>query len=39
MEKALFELSPSTGEQTQQAVARLISTSPDIAAKVKEAIK
>jgi tripartite-type tricarboxylate transporter receptor subunit TctC len=39
MEKALFEVDPNTGEETQAAVARLISTSPDIAAKVLEAVK
>jgi tripartite-type tricarboxylate transporter receptor subunit TctC len=39
MVKSSFELSPSTGEQTQTAVARLISTSPDVAAKLLEAVK
>jgi tripartite-type tricarboxylate transporter receptor subunit TctC len=39
MTKSLFELNPSTGERTQAAVARLISTSPDIAAKLLQAIK
>jgi hypothetical protein len=32
-------MSPSTGEQTQAAVARLLSTSPAIAAKLLEAVK
>ena len=39
MERAMFEMRPSTGEQTQAAVARLLSTSPDIAAKLLEAVK
>ena len=39
MQRALFELQPSTGEQTQASVARLLSTSPDIAAKLLDAIK
>jgi tripartite-type tricarboxylate transporter receptor subunit TctC len=39
MERATFELSPSTGEQTQAAVAKLISTSPEVAAKLLQAIK
>jgi tripartite-type tricarboxylate transporter receptor subunit TctC len=39
MERAAFDMSPSTGEQTQAAVARLLSTSPAIAAKLLEAVK
>ena len=39
MERAMFEMAPSTGEQTQAAVARLLSTSPEIAAKLLEAVK
>ncbi|MGH6769896.1 MAG: Bug family tripartite tricarboxylate transporter substrate binding protein [Xanthobacteraceae bacterium] len=39
MEKALFELDPSTGERTHEAVARLVATSPDIAAKLLQMIK
>ena len=39
MERAMFEMQPSTGEQTQAAVARLLSTSPEIAAKLLEAVK
>lgn len=39
MERSMFEMAPSTGEQTQAAVARLLSTSPDIAAKLLEAVK
>jgi hypothetical protein len=39
MERASFEMSPSTGEQTQAAVARLLATSPEIAGKLLEAVK
>jgi len=39
MTRAMFEMSPSTGEQTQAAVARLLSTSPEIAAKLLDAVK
>ncbi len=39
MERSSFEMSPSTGEQTQAAVAQLLSTSPEIAAKLLEAVK
>ena len=39
MERAMFELAPSTGEATQEAVMRLLSTSPEIAAKLLEAVK
>ena len=39
MERAMFEMQPSTGEITQAAVTRLLSTSPDIAAKLLEAVK
>jgi tripartite-type tricarboxylate transporter receptor subunit TctC len=39
MDRAMFEMAPSTGEQTQAAVARLLSTSPEIAAKLLEAVK
>ena len=39
MMRANFELSPSTGEETQASVHRLLSTSPDIAAKLLEAVK
>ena len=39
MERALLEMAPSTGEVTQAAVARLLSTSPEIAAKVLEVVK
>lgn len=39
MARGMFDLQPSTGEQTQAAVARLLSTSPEIAAKLLEAVK
>ncbi|MCC6889730.1 MAG: hypothetical protein IT536_14455 [Hyphomicrobiales bacterium] len=39
MERAAFELQPSTGEQTQAAVARLLATSPETAARLLEAVK
>jgi tripartite-type tricarboxylate transporter receptor subunit TctC len=39
METAMFEMQPSTGERTQAAVSQLISTSPEIAAKLLEAVK
>jgi tripartite-type tricarboxylate transporter receptor subunit TctC len=39
MERSAFEMAPSTGEQTQAAVARLLSTSPEIASKLLEAVK
>lgn len=39
MERASFEMQPSTGEVTQAAVARLLSTSPEIAAKLLDAVK
>jgi tripartite-type tricarboxylate transporter receptor subunit TctC len=39
MKRGKFELQPSTGEQTQAAVSRLLSTSPEIAAKLLEAVK
>jgi tripartite-type tricarboxylate transporter receptor subunit TctC len=39
MTRSKIEVDPTTGEETQAAVTRLISTTPDIAAKVLEAIK
>lgn len=39
MKKAQIEVDPTAGEETQAAVIRLIGTSPDIAAKVMEAVK
>jgi hypothetical protein len=39
MTRAMFELQPSTGEQTQASVARLLSTSPETAAKLLDAVK
>jgi tripartite-type tricarboxylate transporter receptor subunit TctC len=39
MKKAQIEVDPTTGEETQAAVTRLIHTSPDIAAKVMDAVR
>ena len=39
MARSKIEVEPSTGEQTQAAVGRLISTSPEVAAMVLEAVK
>ena len=39
MTRAMFEMQPSTGEQTQASVARLLSTSPETAAKLLDAVK
>ncbi len=39
MTRAMFELQPSTGEATQASVARLISTEPETAAKLLDAVK
>lgn len=39
MKKAQIEVNPSTGEDTQAAVTRLIGTSPEVAAMVLEAVK
>jgi len=39
MTRANIEVDPTRGEETQAAVARLIATKPEIAAKVLEAIK
>ena len=39
MEKSQIEVDPTTGEETQAAVVRLIGTTPEIAAMVLEAMK
>jgi hypothetical protein len=39
MERASFEMEPSRGAQTQAAVQRLLATSPEIAARLLEAVK
>jgi len=39
MTRAMFEMQPSTGEQTQASVARLLSTSPETAARLLDAVK
>jgi tripartite-type tricarboxylate transporter receptor subunit TctC len=39
VEKARLEVDPTSGEATQQAVARLIATKPEVIARVLEAIK
>jgi tripartite-type tricarboxylate transporter receptor subunit TctC len=39
MTRAMFELQPSNGEQTQASVRRLLSTSPATAAKLLEIVK
>jgi tripartite-type tricarboxylate transporter receptor subunit TctC len=39
MKRAQIEVEPTTGEETQAAVGRLIGTSPDVAAMVLDAIK
>jgi tripartite-type tricarboxylate transporter receptor subunit TctC len=39
MTRAMFELQPSTGEETQASVARLLSTSPETATKLLDAVK
>jgi tripartite-type tricarboxylate transporter receptor subunit TctC len=39
MKKAQIEVNPTTGEETQAAVTRLIGTSPEVAAMVLEAVK
>jgi tripartite-type tricarboxylate transporter receptor subunit TctC len=39
VEKARLEIDPTSGEETQKAVARLVGTSPEIVAMVLEAIK
>jgi tripartite-type tricarboxylate transporter receptor subunit TctC len=39
MKRAQIEVEPSTGEETQAAVGRLIGTSPEVAAMVLDAVK
>jgi hypothetical protein len=39
VEKARLEVDATSGEETHQAVARLVSTSPDVIARVLDAIK
>jgi tripartite-type tricarboxylate transporter receptor subunit TctC len=39
MQRAQIEVEPSTGEETQAAVGRLIATSPEVAAMVLDAVK
>jgi tripartite-type tricarboxylate transporter receptor subunit TctC len=39
MERSQIEVDPTTGEETQAAVARLVATSPEVAAMLVEAIK
>ena len=39
MKRAQIEVEPTTGEETQAAVGRLIGTSPEVAAMVLDAVK
>jgi hypothetical protein len=39
MARSQIEVEPTTGEETQAAVGRLIATSPEIAAMVLDAVK
>jgi hypothetical protein len=39
MERSQIEVEATTGEETQTAVARLVGTSPEVAAMLVEAIK
>jgi tripartite-type tricarboxylate transporter receptor subunit TctC len=39
MAQAQIEVEPTTGEETQGAVARLIATSPEVAAMVMDVVK
>jgi hypothetical protein len=39
MTRSQIEVEPSTGEETQAAVGRLIATSPEVGAMVLDAVK